>query len=118
MFAIVISCLGLLGVAIFTMQRRAKEISIRKILGSSDFELVKLLSSEFTVLVFISIVISMPIGYVVSQKWLEKFGYAVEIQWWYFFVASMIALILSWITVGIEALKVTRRNPVNALKID
>ena len=113
--AIIISCLGLFGLAAFTAERRFKEIGIRKVLGSSVFGIVTLLSVDFTKIVLLSILIALPIGYVITKQWLDGFAFRISLEWWYFIGAGLIALIISWITVTAQAFKAARVNPVKCL---
>jgi len=114
--AILISCLGLLGLAMFTAQRRIKEIGIRKVLGSSEFGIIYLLSSDFTKLVIASIVIALPVSYYLIKNWLNSFAYRIELNLWYFISAGLITLIIAWITVAIQAFKAARINPSQCLR--
>jgi putative ABC transport system permease protein len=116
--AIVISCLGLFGLAAFTAERRLKEIGIRKILGSSQFGIVYLLSSEFTRIVFVSIVMALPLSYFIAKHWLDSFAFRIELDWWYFISAGLMALIIALLTVGMQAVKAARVNPVNNLRAE
>ncbi len=113
--AILISCLGLFGLAAFTAERRLKEIGIRKVLGSSVFGIVSLLSADFTKIVLLSIVTALPISYVITKQWLDGFAFRIDLEWWYFVGAGIIALIISWITVSAQAFKAARVNPVKCL---
>jgi ABC-type antimicrobial peptide transport system permease subunit len=99
--AILISCLGLFGLAAFTAERRLKEIGIRKVLGSSEFGIVYLLSGDFTKIVFTSIVIALPLSYLLTSYWLNNFAYKIPLQWWYFVSAGALALFIAWFTVGL-----------------
>ena len=114
--AILISCLGLFGLAAFTAEKRSKEIGIRKILGSSEFGIVYLLSSDFTKMVIIAIAIALPVSYFTSAKWLESFAYRIDLEWWYFVGAGFMALFVAWFTVGLQTLKAARVNPVKCLQ--
>ena len=114
--AILISCLGLFGLAAFTAEKRMKEIGIRKVLGSSEFDIVYLLSSDFTKIVFISIIIGLPISYFATKYWLESFAFKIELELWYFVGAGLSALFIAWLTVGMQAIKAARINPVNSLR--
>ena len=114
--AIVISCLGLFGLAAFTAERRSKEIGIRKVLGSSNVGIVYLLSGEFTRIVVISVVIGVPVSYTIVRHWLDNFAYKIPLEWWYFMLAGGAALFIAWFTVGIQAVRASRINPVQYLK--
>jgi ABC-type antimicrobial peptide transport system permease subunit len=114
--AILISCLGLFGLAAFTAERRLKEIGIRKILGSSDFDIIRLLSSDFTKMVLIAIVIALPISYFMAKNWLEGFAYRIDLEWWFFISAGLVALLIAWFTVGLQTVKAARINPTECLK--
>lgn len=114
--AILISCLGLFGLAIFTTERRIKEIGIRKVLGSSVIQITLLLSGEFTIIVLMAIVIALPLSFYLASYWLGGFVLKIELQWMYFIGAAFIALITAWITVGYQAIKAARINPARCLK--
>jgi len=114
--AIIIPCLGLLGLAAFTLQTRRKEIGIRKVLGASEGNIVRLLSGDFTRLVLIAIIIALPISYFVASKWLESFAYRIDLKWWFFAVAGFAALLVTWFTIGLQTFKAARMNPVKYLQ--
>ncbi len=114
--AIMISCLGLLGLAAFTAQRRIKEIGIRKVLGSSEFGIIYLLSKDFSKLVIASILIALPLSYLLIKNWLDSFAYRISLSPWYFFSAGIITLLIAWFTVGTQALKAARINPSRCLR--
>ena len=117
LFAIIISCLGLFGLAAFTAERRLKEIGIRKALGSSSTNIVLLLSGDFTRMVLVSIVIGIPISYWFLSSWfLPRFAFHIELSPWYFVIGGMIALIIAWITVASQAIKAANVNPVKCLR--
>jgi len=116
--AIIISCLGLFGLAAFTAERKAKEIGIRKILGASEILIFRHLTGTFTKTVVISILFSVPIGYYAAYNWLQNFAYTIELSWWIFVLAAMSALLLAWVTVGIQTLKAARQNPVQSLRAE
>lgn len=115
-FAILISCLGLFGLAAFTAERRLKEIGIRKILGSSDFSIICLLSGDFTRMVFISILIALPLSYFMAKHWLDSFAYRIDLELWYFMSAGLVALLIARFTVGIQTVKAARINPSQCLR--
>ena len=114
--AIIISCLGLFGLAAFTAERRRKEIGIRKVLGSSEFGIIYLLSSDFTKMVLVAIVIALPASYFITKNWLKGFAYRIDLDPWYFVVAGLITLTIAWLTVSIHAIKAATVNPADSLK--
>ena len=116
--AILISCLGLFGLAAFTAERRLKEIGIRKALGSSSTNIVILLSGDFTKMVLISIVIGLPVSYWLLDQWLQRFAFHVPLDAWYFVAAGLIALLIAWITVASQAIKAAGVNPVKCLRTE
>lgn len=116
--AIVISCLGLFGLAAFTAERRLKEIGIRKALGSSSTNIVLLLSGDFTKMVLLSILIGLPASYFLLDYWLQRFAFHVPLEAWYFIAAGLIALIIAWLTVASQAIKAAGVNPVKCLRTE
>jgi len=116
--AIIISCLGLLGLTAFTIQKRQKEIGIRKVLGSGEFAIIYLLSTDFTKLVLASIIIALPLGYFITKNWLDGFAYRIDLSFWYFITAGLITLLIAWLTVGIQAIKAAIANPVKSLRYE
>lgn len=116
--AILISCLGLFALAAFTAERRIKEIGIRKVLGSSEFGIVKILSGDFTKIVVIAIAIALPISFLVTDRWLESFAYHIDLEWWYFAGAGVVTLVIAWLTVGMQTVKAAMTNPVECLKAE
>lgn len=114
--AILISCLGLFGLATFTAERRTKEIGIRKALGSSSTNIVLLLSGDFTKMVLISILLGLPVSYYLLSTWLERFAFHIELGTSYFIIAGLIAMITAWLTVASQAIKAANINPVQCLR--
>ncbi len=114
--AILISCLGLFGLVTFSAQRRIKEIGIRKVLGASTFGIVRLLSADFTKMVIVAIAIALPISYYIAKNWLDSFAFSIELQPVFFIVAGLSALLIAWLTVGIQTMKAARVNPTVCLK--
>ncbi|MEM1134634.1 MAG: ABC transporter permease [Bacteroidota bacterium] len=114
--AIIISCLGLFGLAAFTAERRIKEIGVRKVLGASAISIVGLLSNDFTKMVLFAITIALPLSYFIAQQWLESFAYQIDLEWWYFALAGILSLLIAWFTVGLQTLKAATINPVKCLK--
>lgn len=115
-FAILISCLGLFGLATFTAERRLKEIGIRKALGSSSTNIVLLLSGDFTRMVLLSILLGLPVSYWLLSGWLERFAFHIDLEIWYFAAAGLIALLIAWLTVASQAIKAAMVNPVKCLR--
>ena len=113
-----IACLGLFGLATFAAERRIKEIGIRKVLGASVPNLVKLLSSDFVKLVLIANVIAWPTAYFAMNSWLEEFAYRIDINVGVFIIAGSIAFLLALFTVSFQAVKAALSNPVEALKYE
>ena len=114
--AILISCLGLFGLAAFTAERRVKEIGIRKILGSSNRAIVYLLSGEFTKMVVVAIAIALPASWYFASKWLEGFAFHIDLEWWFFAGSGLVALLIAWLTVGFQTIKAARINPTECLR--
>lgn len=114
--AILISCLGLLGLATFSAERRIKEIGIRKALGASVSGIVYLLTSDFTKVVFVAIIIALPISYFIAATWLEAFAFKIPLGLGYFIGAGVIALAIAGLTVGTQALKAAHVNPSKCLR--
>jgi len=114
--AIVISCLGLFGLAAFSAEKRTREISIRKVLGASTKGIVGLLSEDFLKLVALAFVISTPVAWWAMHRWLQLFAYKVQIQWWMFALAGVSAMAIALFTVGYQAIKAAVANPVKGLR--
>jgi ABC-type antimicrobial peptide transport system permease subunit len=117
-FAIFISCLGLLGLALYTAEQRSKEISIRKVLGANLSDVLVLLNKDFMKLVIISNVIAIPIAYILVAKWLEKYDYKITINPWPFLLALLTSVIIAILTVSLQTFKVAKANAVDALKYE
>lgn len=116
--AIFICCLGLFGMASFMAEQRIKEIGVRKVLGASVFNLWRLLSKDFVMLVVIAIVIAMPIAYYFMNDWLRSFNYKTALSAWIFLAAGAGALIITLLTVSYQSIKAALMNPVKSLKVD
>jgi putative ABC transport system permease protein len=115
---IFIACLGLFGLATFTAEQRTKEIGIRKVLGASVSSVVLLLSKDFLKLVLVAIVIGSPVAYYLMNKWLSDFAYRIEISWWVFAAAAILAVSVALLTVGYQAIRAALMNPVESLKTE
>lgn len=114
--AIIISCLGLLGLAAFTGEMRKKEIGVRKVLGASVFNVVLLLTKDFTRLVLVSIVIGIPIAYFIVANWLDRFEFKIGLHWWFFIGAGILVLFISWLTTSSQAFVAARVHPNECLR--
>jgi putative ABC transport system permease protein len=116
LLAILISCLGLFGLASYSAERRIKEIGVRKVLGASMSNIVGLLSRHFLKLVLISNAIAWPIAWFSVNHWMEDYAYRVPMSWWVFLLAGVIALMIALVTVSLLAMKAAMANPVNSLR--
>jgi len=114
--SIVVACLGLFGLSVYTAERRKKEISVRKVLGASVQSVVNLLSKEFVKLVLIAAVIAFPIAWWAMTKWLQDFKYRIQIEWWVFGFAALLALVIAVVTISFQAIKAAVANPVKSLR--
>jgi ABC-type antimicrobial peptide transport system permease subunit len=114
--ALLISCLGLYGLSAYLAQERTREIGVRKVLGASVFNIVYLLSTGFTRLVLVSIVIAIPLAIVAINRFLEGYAYHIRVNWWIFPLAALVALVVAWLTVSYESLKAAMGNPTKSLK--
>ena len=113
-----ISCMGLLGLVMLSIEQRTKEIGIRKVLGAAVSRIVVLISKEFITLISIAFVIAVPVGYYFVNKWLQDFAYRINIGWWMFAAAGIFVLVIALLTMSFQAIKAARGNPVNSLKAD
>lgn len=116
--AIIISCLGLFGLAAYTADQRKKEIGVRKVLGSSVSGIVRLLSKDFMGLVIIALFIAAPLAWWFMQKWLENFTYHIDINLWVFVIAGFVAIVIALFTVSFQAIKAAMANPVKSLRTE
>jgi putative ABC transport system permease protein len=116
--AILISCLGLLGLTAYTAERRTKEIGIRKVLGASVGTITALLSKDFLKLVLISGIIAFPISWWAMNSWLSNYAYRIQIQWWVFLLAAIIALLIALFTISFQSIKTALANPIRSLRTE
>ncbi len=114
--AILISCMGLFGLATFTAEQRTKEIGVRKVLGASVASIVALLSKDFLKLITIALVIASPIAWWAMNRWLQDFEYKVSVDWWVFALAGLLAMGIALLTVGFQSIKAALMNPVKSLR--
>ncbi len=116
--AIFIACLGQFGLASHTIQKRTKEIGVRKVLGASATSIVGLLSKEFVRLVVIAMLIAAPMAYYIMSRWLQDFAYRITIGWWVFALAGGMALVIALLTVSVQSIKAALANPAEALRYE
>ncbi len=116
--AVVIACLGLVGLSSFTAERRRKEIGVRKVLGSSATGLVALLSREYFRLVIVANVLAWPVAYIAMNTWLGSFAYRIDLGWTTFILAGVLAMAIALLTVSFQAVRAATANPVEALRME
>jgi putative ABC transport system permease protein len=114
--AVIIACLGLFGLAAFMIRQRVKEIGIRKVLGASSESITFMLTKEFLKLVLIAAVIAFPVTWFAMNKWLQGFAYRMNIQWWDFLAAAVIAMFIAFVTISFQSIKAAMANPVKSLR--
>ena len=118
LLAIIISCLGLIGLSLFMTELRTKEIGIRKVNGAKSLEIFALLSKEYMLWVLISILIATPVAWYTMHRWLENFAYKTNLSWWIFALTGLLALGIAFLTVSWQSMKAATRNPVEALRYE
>jgi len=114
--AILISCLGLFGLAAHASARRVKEIGIRKVLGASAGQIIGLLTRDFLKLVFIALIIASPLAWYLMDQWLNNFVYRIDIPWWIFALTGVVAIAVAFLTVGFQSLKAAMANPIESIR--
>jgi putative ABC transport system permease protein len=114
--SILVSCLGLFGLAAFAAERRTKEIGVRKVLGASVAGITGLLAKDFLKLVLLACVVATPVAYYFLEKWLSTFAYRIDIQWWMFAAAGVLAVLIAFLTVGFQGVRAALANPVKSLR--
>ncbi|MCK6691924.1 MAG: ABC transporter permease, partial [Thermoanaerobaculia bacterium] len=114
--AVFISCLGLFGLATFSAERRVKEIGIRKVLGATAGDVVRLLSRDFLKLVLLGIAIAAPVAWWATRRWLSDFPYRIELSWWIFVLAGSLSIAIAFITVSFQSVRAALSNPVKSLR--
>lgn len=115
---ILISCLGLFGLAAYTAERRTKEIGIRKVLGASLVNVITLLSRDFLLLVVLASLFAFPLAWWIMHSWLQDFSYRITIEWWIFILAGALAVAIALFTVSFQAIKAGLMNPVKSLRTE
>lgn len=116
--AILIACFGLMGLSAYNVLQRSKEIGIRKVLGATGQTLLLMLSKDFLKLILAALGLSVPIAWYVMNGWLQDFAYRINIQWWVFVVAGLLALLVAFATIALQVLKALRENPVKSLRTE
>ncbi|PSL49067.1 ABC-type lipoprotein release transport system permease subunit [Chitinophaga niastensis] len=115
LLAIIISCMGLFAIAVLVMAHRQKEIGVRKVLGASVSGIVLLLSKDFLRLVLVAVVIASPVAWYFMHRWLQGFEFRVNIHWWVFVIAGVLAICIAFVTISLQSIKAALANPVNSL---
>ena len=115
---IFISCIGLLGLVMLSIEQRTKEIGIRKVLGAAISKIIILISKEFVILISIAFVVAAPLGYYATNKWLQDFAYRINIGWWMFAFAGALVIIIALLTMSFQAIKAANANPVKSLRTE
>lgn len=118
MLAIVISCLGILGMAIFSSQRRTKEVGIRKVVVATVPSILILLTKHFTKWVLLANIFAWPLAWYAMNRWLQNFAYHIGVQWWMFMLAGALAMIMAFLTVSVQIIRTAAANPVEALRYE
>lgn len=118
LLAILIACFGLMGLSAYNVLQRTKEIGVRKVLGATGQNLLVLLSKDFVRLIVIALVLSIPVAWYVMHQWLQDFAYRIDIQWWVFVLAGILALLIAFATIALQVMKALRENPVKSLRTE
>jgi putative ABC transport system permease protein len=116
--AIFITCLGLFGMASFMAEQRVNDIGVRKVLGASVFALWQLLSKDFAILVFISIIIASPVAYYLMHNWLNNYQYHTDVTWWIFIITAIVTILITLLTVSFQSIKAALANPIKSFKTE
>ena len=114
--AFIIGCLGLFGLATFAAERRVKEIGIRRVLGATVSGIVGLLSKDFLQLVLLAFLLAAPIAWYGLSRWLQDFPYRIQLEWWFFGLAGLVAVAIAFLTVGVQSARAALVNPVESLR--
>jgi putative ABC transport system permease protein len=116
--AIVVACLGLLGLSLYATIQRTKEIGVRKILGASVVSILVMLSRDFVRLILIANLIAWPVAWWVMEKWLQNYPYKIGFNLWFFILPALLVLIIALLTISLQTLRAARSNPANALRYE
>ena len=115
---IFISCIGLFGLSVLSAEKRTKEIGIRKVLGASVSNIITTLSSDFLILVLVSMLVAIPAAWIAAAKWLEHYPYRISLSWWMFSSAAILVIFIALATVSFQAIKAAIANPVKSLRTE
>ncbi len=115
---IFISCIGLFGLSVLSAEKRTKEIGIRKVLGASVSSIISILSADFLKLIFISLIISIPLAWMSTNKWLQNYPYRITLSWWLFVSAGMLVILIALLTISFQSIKTAFANPVKSLRTE
>ncbi|HLY71212.1 MAG TPA: FtsX-like permease family protein, partial [Puia sp.] len=115
---IFISCIGLFGLSVLSAEKRTKEIGIRKVLGASVGSVVSILSADFLILIFISLIISIPVAWLATNKWLENYPYRITLHWWLFASGGLLVILIALFTISFQSVKAAIANPVKSLRTE
>ena len=118
LLAVILACMGLLGLSALTVSQRTKEIGIRKVLGASLYDIAFLISKQFVILVLFANIIAFPIAYFLMKDWLQNYPYRIELGIIFFIIGGLLALVIAMITVSFQAIKAARANPVDSLRYE
>ena len=116
--AVFISCLGLLGLVIYTTNQRTKEIGVRKVLGASVKQIVAMITSDFIVLILLAFVIAAPLAWIGMHRWLENFAFRTNVSWWIFITGGAVMVLVALITLSFQTVKAALMNPVKSLRTE
>jgi putative ABC transport system permease protein len=116
--AIFIACIGLFGLSVFAIERKRKEIGIRKVNGSKVSQILAMLNKDFIKWVLISFVIASPLAWYVMSSWLQNFAYQTQLHWWIFALAGILTIAIALLTVSVQSYKAATRNPGEALRYE
>lgn len=118
MVSVLICCLGLFGLSTFAAERKIKEIGIRKVLGAGIPDILRLISKDFLLLIFISILVAVPVSWYLVSKWMQGFAFHTALSWWVFAAASILVIIIAMLTIGFQTIKTAMANPVKSLRTE
>lgn len=118
LLAIILSCMGLFGIAVLAIGQRTREVGIRKVLGASVAGIVCLLSRDFLRMVALAILVAAPLAWLAMRAWLKNYAYRIDIQWWVFLLAGALAVLIAFVTLSLQSVRAARANPTEALKAE